>query len=587
MKKIWFFILALGLVFSPSLIKADYSNTIDYLQSQTQNAWITQALASANVDNPDISYIDAQTTDLMTAIKNVLVLTAIESDNQADLLSLSNTIDSNMSGGQLGSADLLNDDFWGLMALKSIDQTDNISDIKEFILSQQNPDGGWGWSTTADSDSNDTAAAVMALLDAGLTVSSVQIDAALDYIATTQNNDGGFGYNVDSDSDGASTAWMIATLNKADISPSSWEKDSNNPILFLESLQQPDGSFLWMPSDEQGSGMVTAYALLALSDSTYPVNYVQLEDEQPELGVDIRIEGPEETICLAANLQAATVLDLLEVAADVCDFEYVAEDTAYGIYVSSIDGVDAEGMEGWQYWVDWQSATVGAADYQLSDGEDVLWAYGQFDIKPGKVEVNNTRLETGDDLIVTAQYFDGDNWQPWAVAELNIGSDTYQADDNGQLTISLDNDGVYTVWAEQAASYIRSSKIYITVGNGISQTVDLSVNIEQGSSGDDDVIAFSVSQSSIDFGNLRPGQSADTILSLNNTGNVNIYIEASILGDDVFSDNIKLDQAVWEDFNLNLPTTDSNAVNVGLAIPSAFTGAGQKNGQLIFWATTN
>ncbi|MBT6691245.1 DUF4430 domain-containing protein [Candidatus Parcubacteria bacterium] len=588
MKKVLFLIFAISLVFSPGLIKADYSNTIDYLQSQTQNAWTTQALAAANVNNSDVSYIDASTSDLMTAIKSVLALAANNSQDQDVVISLSDTINSNMSAGQLGSADLLNDDFWGLMALKSIGQTDNIDTIKDFILSAQNTDGGWGWSTTAGSDSNDTAAAVMALLDAGFTSSDAQLAAALAYIQTTQNDDGGFGYDVDSDSDGASTAWVIATLNKSNVSPSTWEKNNNNPVLFLESLQQADGSFLWLPSDQQGSAMVTAYALLALSDGTYPVNYIQLNDDQSEVGVDLRIEGPTETICLAADLQASTVLELLETAADACDFEYIAEDTAYGTYVSSIGGVDAQGMEGWQYWVDWQSATVGAADYQLSDGEDVLWAYGQFDIKPSRVEINSTVLDTSESLIVTVQHFDGSDWLAWPSAELHIGSETYHSGDNGQLTITLNNDGVYEVWAEQSSAYIRSNKLYVTVGDGVSNTVDLLVDIESDGSGSgQDAIAFSVSQSNINFGSLKPGQSADTILSLNNTGNVSVYIEASILGDDIFKDNVSLGQSMWEDFNIYLPTTDSNSVNVGLEIPNSFSGSGQKSGQLIFWATNN
>ena len=589
MKKIWFFILALGLVFSPSLIKADYSNTIDYLQSQTQNAWITQALASANVDNPDISYIDAQTTDLMTAIKNVLVLTAIESDNQADLLSLSNTIDSNMSGGQLGSADLLNDDFWGLMALKSIDQTDNISDIKEFILSQQNPDGGWSWSTTGESDTNDTSAALMALLDAGLSASSTEIVDALGYLATAQNDDGGFGYDVLGDSDGASTAWVITALNKASVDSSSWQKGDNNPILFLQSLETENGSFLWLASDEVGSGMVTAYALVALNNKSYPVNYISLPDDEPELtGHTLRIEGPGSTICLASNLEANTPLDLLEAGSQVCNFEYIAENTEYGLYVSSIGGVDAAGMEGWQYWIDWQPGMVAADEAQLTEGQDVLWGYGGFPLYPAKTELSAESVELGENFTATAKYFDGDNWQVYSGATIEINNQSYTTDQNGQLQISLDQNGIYPIYTKQADGFVSSNKVYLQVGDGISQTVDLTVNIlNSGGGNDDDEIAFSVSQSNIDFGDLRAGQSTETILTLNNTGNAEVYIEASILGDDIFVDYTNLDNATWEDFNTLIGQNSDSSVNIQLALPNELSTSGQKDGQLIFWATNN
>ena len=112
------------------------------------------------------------------------------------------------------------------------------------------------------------------------------------------------------------------------------------------------------------------------------------------------------------------------------------------------------------------------------------------------------------------------------------------------------------------------------------------VNIESNGGGDD-LVSFSVSQSSIDFGTLRAGQSAETIINLENTGNVDIYIEASILGDNIFIDYTKLGQALWTDFNLNLATAQNRPVNVALSVPTDFTTGGQKNGQLIFWAIGN
>jgi len=113
----------------------------------------------------------------------------------------------------------------------------------------------------------------------------------------------------------------------------------------------------------------------------------------------------------------------------------------------------------------------------------------------------------------------------------------------------------------------------------------LSVNIEPGDGGpgEDDIIAFSVDRSSINFGTLNPGQASDTIISLFNTGNTDIYIEASVLGDSVFTDFTSLDQDVWQNYNLNLPSSANQNINVGLTIPSSFNTLGQKQGQLIFW----
>ncbi|PLX25697.1 hypothetical protein C0580_01820 [Candidatus Parcubacteria bacterium] len=92
MKKFLFLILATLLAISPDLIKADNSASISYLQSQNQNAWITQALSATGVSNPDISYIDDSTDDLMTAAKNLLALSAVSSDDNQSLESLVATI---------------------------------------------------------------------------------------------------------------------------------------------------------------------------------------------------------------------------------------------------------------------------------------------------------------------------------------------------------------------------------------------------------------------------------------------------------------------------------------------------------------
>jgi hypothetical protein len=586
MKKLALVILALVVLISPSLILADNDNTISYLQSQNQNTWISQALAAAEVSDIDISYMDYETAELMTASKNVLTLAATNSQDTDNLNQLVSVIESSKNNGQFGSLDLLNDDFWAIMALASVDKLSDVENIKNFLLDNQNTDGGWSWSTGGVSDSNDTAAAMMALSDLGLNSSSPEIISALAYLQNTQNTDGGFGYDADSQSDGASSSWVIATLNKFDIEVSSWQQGSNTPISFLESLRQDDGSFLWMASDEEGSTMVTAYALVALTDNSYPINYIEItEEDDPIVGHSIRIEGPDNTICLASNLEADTVLELLDVAADVCDFDYTTEDSAYGVYVSSIAGIAAEGMSGWQYFVDWQSGMVAVTDYHLEGNQSVLWAYGGWPYYPVKLEVNDTHFDSGGILIASFEYYNGDTWVALAEANVVLGADTYQTDSNGQLTVTMISDGVFPIFSQSATEYIRSNREYIVVGSGVSQTIDLSVNIESddGGPGGVDTIAFSVDQSNIDFGTLNPGQEAETIISLSNTGNTAIYIEASILGDDVFAEFTSLDQSVWTDYNLNLPIAGSQSVNVGLALPDAFDSLGQKEGQLIFW----
>lgn len=588
--KILFLILAALVLMSPNMIFAQYDDTIFYLQSQNQNAWITQALVAGQISNPDISYIDEDTDDLMAASKNLLSLTAIASQDIDSLNSLVNTIESNINNGQVGSEDLLNDDFWALMALESVSKTDHIDTIKNFILAHQNSDGGWSWSTSGDSDSNDTAAAIMALLDAGLNSSSPEIINALAYLQILQNEDGGIGYDSASQSDGASSAWLISALNKVGIDGTSWQIGENNPQTFLEGLHQEDGSFLWLPSDNQGSAMVTAYALVALSNKSYPVNYIQIPTNEPAIsGHDIRIEGPNDTICLASNLEADTVLDLLEVASDVCNFEYTTQDSDYGVYVSAIDGLAAQGMDGWQYFVNNQAGAVAVADYHFTGNESILWGYGGWPLYASQIEISDNNIDVGGQATIQTKYFDGNSWQVWPQAPIHIGSNIFETDSAGQFQLSMPLDGVYSIWADYDSQRIRSNKVYLTVGNGVSQTVDLSVNIESnsgggGNNGVNDTIAFAVDQSNINFGDLHPGQSSETILNLSNTGSTDIYIEASIIGEDIFSNYTSLNSNNWTDYNISLPSFQNQSVNVNLSVPSDYSSTGQKTGQLIFWA---
>lgn len=584
MKKLLFLILAMFLAVSPDLIKADNSASISYLQAQNQNAWITQALVAAGVNNPDVSYVDSSTNDLMTAVKNLLALSAVSSDDNQRLEDLVATVEQNFVDGQYGSVELLNDDFWALISLASVGYSDFASS-RDFILQYQNEDGGWSWSTTGESDSNDTAAAIMALLETGLDSNSTEISLALDYLQTTQNEDGGFGYDVESNSDGASTAWVIAALNKAGVDAATWQAGEDNPASFLQSLEQDDGSYLWLPSDENGSAMVTSYALVALSDNYYPVNYIELEqDQSTNSGIDLRIEGPDETLCLATSLVADNVLDLLAVGAEVCDYDYQIEDSAYGVYVSSIGGIAGQGTDGWQYFVNWQGGTQAAGEYQLSEGDEVLWAYGGWPFYASKLEVNNTNIDTNSVLSASVSYFDGDTWQAQAGAEVYVGGQVHQANESGQISITMQNDGVYPVWFDGSDEYARSNKEYVTVGSGVSQTVDLLVDVQNGSGPGDDIVAFSVSQSSINFGTLSAGQSAQTTVSLSNTGTADIYVEASVIGDLVFTENTTLDQSAWENYNVNIAQDRASSVNVGLTLPNPLNTSGQKTGQLIFWA---
>lgn len=175
---------------------------------------------------------------------------------------------------QLGETYLLNDDIFGLLALiasgsaanKQIEQ-----DVLSFIITHQVPNGAFSWSpdTTCqycDPSADMTGAALQALQaakDNGLTNPNLDnaISNAKNYLLSNQNPDGGFGYSGSSDAD--STSWVLMAFNNLGIGNT---VPTTNAINWLLSSQQGDGGF---PSYSGSDSTTTSHALIALSGKSW------------------------------------------------------------------------------------------------------------------------------------------------------------------------------------------------------------------------------------------------------------------------------------------------------------------------------
>ncbi len=71
-----------------------------------------------------------------------------------------------------------------------------------------------------------------------------------------------------------------------------------------------------------------------------------------------------------------TVLGLMQQLADQ-GFAFTSKQYDYGVFITGINGVANDPATGryWTYTVNGQSATVGADQYQLKDGDQVQWSY--------------------------------------------------------------------------------------------------------------------------------------------------------------------------------------------------------------------
>ncbi len=152
-----------------------------------------------------------------------------------------------------------------------------------WLASQQNRDGGFGFSGGAPSDADDTGAALEALAGApGLAAVRAR---AVAYLRGAQNRDGGFSSQAGEASNTQSTAWAIQGLDAAGVAPASLHRHGAvSPLAYLRGLIAPDGSVRYSRGMSQTPVWVTAEALMALEGKPLPLAAVSASTASPAPG---------------------------------------------------------------------------------------------------------------------------------------------------------------------------------------------------------------------------------------------------------------------------------------------------------------
>ncbi len=159
------------------------------------------------------------------------------------------------------------------------------TEAKDYILSQQCPDGGFAFGGVGDCAFNDvdaTALAVNALANSGLNGTDIgdALTAARTHLLGIQNDDGGFtfccGGLTSSDSTGLALTAIAALGEDAEAQP--WlQADGDDPVKALESLQTSEGSFRFAEEDfngdpiTEGNSISTVNATPGMAGETYPI----------------------------------------------------------------------------------------------------------------------------------------------------------------------------------------------------------------------------------------------------------------------------------------------------------------------------
>jgi hypothetical protein len=100
-------------------------------------------------------------------------------------------------------------------------------------------------------------------------------------------------------------------------------------------------------------------------------------------------------------------------------------------------------------------------------------------------------------------------------------------------------------------------------------------------------IAVEVTPSSMDFGELAPGEtSSGNNLTVRNKGSfsINVTAEVSVSAENLFVDGVLLNESSWKLYSAAIPKNSEDKPIAKLHVPEEYAGTGSKEGTLVFWA---
>jgi len=428
---------------------------------------------------------------------------------------------------QIGDVNTLNDDIFGILALMSAGVPNNnvvVSDAKNYILLNQNQDGGWGFSASAPSDTNMTAAGILALISSGLNANSQSIQNAANFLKAAQNDDGGFPY--DPSRKGEAEADPNSNRGtKSDTASTAWA------VWALNALDINPGT--WTKANGN------------------PISF--LENNQTENGYFEYMEGSGED-AFTPNTTSYAVIALsgktLPINSISSPYEEEAGKDLFSFRIEGSSGTVCGG----------ETEGPTALDIVKNASSDCGFSYNIEDTPYGPYlnKINNDQAEG---LL---------GWMYAVNSKLpSVGANDYEL---------LNADFVLWHFGEFDWQPTPNNT------SRIDMSVVISENDVKGTGTETSTIGFILDNSSLNFGELKPGESKSQTFGITNTGTGDINIEAIVVGDDIFKDNIKLDGSMWSKFKKILGLNQNMNVDANLTIPSNYTGNGQKQGAITIWA---
>lgn len=525
-------------------------------------------------------------------------------------------------GTQMGQSVYLNDDIWGIMALRAAGEPASsvqIQAMAAFLESNQGADGSFSWGVGQAGDPDSTADAVMALISAGKNSGNASVQNALVYLKTQQDQTNA-GILSFGSANPDSTSHAVDAIISAGQDPAGadWQVNNTNPFDYLLSWQQSDGGFSNPYANPAGASgeWTTAGALNALLGKPYPVKIFQAG---AGLQMPVRIEGIDATIAdsivsLPSSFEftaaggahytlhdASLLMGLLQSASENNFVAGISDQwyPAFGFYVAQIANQPAQGLDGWNVRVDNRSTGSFSPDafiWQSSSPpnlphHEVIWYFGSWDSNALRVTSALTSVQIDQNVEVTVEYFsEQDNaWYPLQGASVKGAFQNAVSDSQGKAIIRFLSGGTQNIFAEKTdAKYFRSKKLAFVVQGPVQSSTQIQLTGIVVPA-----VSFSVSPGQINFGSFGPGYHVfGNNLEIKNTGSWNLQIEATVnntIGT-LYSSSLLLNENLWNQFLLALAAEPPGFLNIatitsGLQVPPNFSETGTQNGIVTFWAT--
>lgn len=129
-------------------------------------------------------------------------------------------------------------------------------------------------------------------------------------------------------------------------------------------------------SSTSASASASAEASSSAASDDSASDAADATDQNGDINVKLSLNSPaaQDSVTYESQVvlpEGSTVLD----AFNVTDLNVTIEESAYGPFVTAINGLTNEGTVGWTYTLNGEQVQVGASEQTVEDGDEILWSY--------------------------------------------------------------------------------------------------------------------------------------------------------------------------------------------------------------------